>query len=128
MGKKRHLPEFRRSERFNRLIREEVSRLLQGEVRDPRISDVVITEVKTSEDLRHARVYYACREMEPEKREVVQTGLERASGFMRGKLGRNLHVRYSPKLTFHFDPSIEYGARIDGILQGLKSGERDEKS
>ena len=124
-GPRSKLPPGRRSERFNRLLREEISRLLAREIRDPRISEVSITDVSTSEDLRHADIFYACREQSEEQRAEIQKGLERACGFLRGRLGRNLHIRKAPDIRFKLDGSIDYGAHIDTLLNTLNLEDED---
>ena len=101
-----------RIERVNSLIRQEISHLLQRQVKDPRLSNfIAVTGVATSADLKHARVFVSHIGGTEEKDTTLST-LSAASGFFRRELARNLKLRYTPVLTFQWDDSIERGARI----------------
>ena len=101
-----------RIERINNLIRQEISELLQRQVKDPRLgSFVVITEVSTSSDLRYARVFVSCIDSKEDKQEILSV-LASASGFFRNELGRRLRLRRIPELSFKWDDSIERGAHL----------------
>jgi len=126
MGKRQGLPAGRRSERFNRLLQQEVTSLLRKEIKDPRIGEISIVDVVTSDDLHHARIFYATMETDPEKREEIQLGLDKAVGFIRGRLSRALHIRYAPNLHFQFDRSIDYGSKIDSLLHDLTPEDGEE--
>ncbi|MDI6815020.1 MAG: 30S ribosome-binding factor RbfA [Dehalococcoidales bacterium] len=104
----------RRIERVNKLIRHEISQLLQRQVKDPRLGGfVVITEVSTSSDLRHTRVFVSRIGNKQEKQETL-SALAAASGFFRKELARRLDLRRIPELSFQWDDSIERG---DHLLQ-----------
>jgi ribosome-binding factor A len=107
----------RRTVRVNELLREEISTLLQREVKDPRVSQglVSITEVQVSPDLRHAVVYVSHLGNEVERKEVMQ-GLERSAHFLHRELMHRLTMRNVPELVFRFDPSIERGARRSSLI------------
>jgi ribosome-binding factor A len=105
-----------RLERVNHLIRREISELLQRQVKDPRLSHLLsITEVTTSADLRHAKVFVSCICNPEEKREILST-LEAASGFLHNELVRRIRLRRIPELNFIWDSSIEEGARIIELI------------
>jgi ribosome-binding factor A len=107
----------RRIQRVNELIREEISELLRREVNDPRISGLIsVTEVVTSPDLRHARVYVSTMGTDEEKKQVEE-GLAAASGFIRRLLGERISLRYVPELSFQRDDSIERGSRLLEIIK-----------
>ena len=112
--------DFKRTDRLSGLVQEEIARLLLKGIKDPRVRDVVITGVRVSPDLRHARVFFTLLG-ERNNREVVEKGLTRASGFIRRELGKQLDLKYVPELIFNFDRSIEYGRRIEEVLQELKN-------
>ncbi len=101
------------------MIKEEVGELLQREVSDPRLAFATITDVETSADLREAHVYVAFLG-EPQKQNEGLEVLTKAAGFLRRQLGQRIHLRHVPNLTFHLDPSLERGRRIDRILQDLE--------
>lgn len=107
----------RRIARVNDLIRKEISELLMHDVRDPRLSGLLsITEVQTSADLRHARVYVSVMGSEEEKSQVEE-GLAAASGYLRRGLGERITLRYIPELHFQRDDSIERGSRLLGLIK-----------
>lgn len=107
----------RRRERVNDLIREEISELIRREVRDPRLSGFIsVTEVVTSADLKHAKVFVSIMGTEEEKRQV-EKGLAAASGFLRRGLGERLSLRYTPELSFQRDESIERGSRLLQLIK-----------
>ncbi|MFQ5988993.1 MAG: 30S ribosome-binding factor RbfA [Candidatus Methylomirabilales bacterium] len=109
-----------RTARVGDLLKEELSNLLLRNVRDPRIGFVTITEVRVSPDLRHARVYFVTHEGGEEQQRTLE-GLESARGYLRGELGRRLHLRYVPDLTFSVDETLEHGFRIREILKSLET-------
>ena len=101
-----------RIERINNLIRQEISELLQRQIKDPRLgSFVAVTEVATSPDLKHARIFVSCISSEEEKQEILNA-LAAASGFLRNELTKRLRLRRIPELSFQWDDSIERGARL----------------
>jgi ribosome-binding factor A len=112
---------YKRSERLGELILEEISELMRREIKDPRIGFVTFTRVELSEDLRHAKVFVSSIGAEPEKARALQ-GLVSATGFIRRHLGRALHLRYTPEISFLLDDSLEHGAKIAQILRQLHAG------
>ena len=106
----------RRSERTGKLIQREISVLLEREVSDPRLIRLVsVTEVTLSPDLRHAKVYVSTMGSETNKEDML-AGLHNASGFLRKELASRLKLRYTPHLSFHYDDSIERGARLTELI------------
>jgi len=110
--------QYKRSDRVGELIKEEISRMLIHDLKDPRIGFTTLTRVILSNDLRQAKVYISIMGGVSEK-EATFKGLSSAKGFIRGELGRRLNLRYVPDLTFKLDPSLEYGARINQLLNKL---------
>ncbi len=115
-----------RIERVNHLIRQEISDLLMREIKDPRLRGLVsITDVKTSSDLKYAKVYFSCLCNNNEKKEILST-LIAASGFFHNELSKRIRLRHTPKLDFRWDDSIEKGSRILGLIDRvIKKGESD---
>jgi ribosome-binding factor A len=109
----------RRIDRLGDLIKEEISNLLIKQVRDPRIGMLTITDVEVSRDMRTAKVFYTVGGDTNARREA-QRGLESAVGFIRSAVAHNLTIRRMPELTFVFDTSLDYGQKIDRILEELK--------
>lgn len=105
----------RRQRRVAEQIHRELSMLLMRKVRDPRLEEVTITEVRITPDLLIARVFFSVRGEEEERREAL-AGLESAVGFLRTQLGARIRLRSVPELTFELDESAEYGRRIEELL------------
>ena len=104
-----------RSEKVEQFIKEELSQIIQREVRDPRIGFVSITGVEVSVDLRHARVFVSVLG-DAEAKEATMGGLRSALGYIRRELGGRLRMRYTPNIAFKLDESIERGARVNKLL------------
>lgn len=116
----------RRTERINNLIRQEICDLLQRQIKDPRLSSFIsVTKVVTSPDLRHAKVLVSVFGDEIQKEAVLQ-GFRAASGFFRRELARRLTLRRIPELSFYADDSIERGARVLNIIDGLAKVSQDK--
>lgn len=113
----------RRIARVNDLIRKEISELLMREIRDPRLGGLLsVTEVDTSPDLRHAKVFVSVMGSEEEKRRVEE-GLAAASGFLRRSLGERLSLRHIPQLDFQRDESIERGSHLLELIKEVAPGD-----
>lgn len=115
--------EFSRGRRIADLIQRELSGLLRTEVQDPRIGMVTINEVKVSRDLAFADVYVTMLGQDDHDAAIV--ALENAAGFLRSQLAKVLKTRVTPRLRFHYDDSIENGARISRAISDAI--ERDRK-
>ena len=101
---------------INKLIRRELSELIQRELKDPRIDEfVIVTDVETSKDLRHARVFISHIGNEEQRQEILQV-LQSAAGFLRKELNNNLRLRRIPELHFCQDNSIERGTHILNLI------------
>ncbi len=110
-----------RIERVNSLIRQEISQLLQRQVKDPRLGNfIAVTEVSTSPDLKYARVFVSRIGSEEEKQETL-SALASASGFFRRELARRLKLRYTPVLSFQWDDSIERGDHLLQLINEITS-------
>ena len=105
-----------RAERVNELIRRELVLLLSKETKDPRLQEVVITDVKVSRDLTSAKVFFSVDES---SQKTVTTLLNKASGFFRSSLSRVLDLRHTPALSFIYDTAPNTGARMDDLLSKL---------
>ena len=108
-----------RQERVARLLREEISRIIEREIKDPRIGMVSITDVEVTPDLRQACVFASVYGSEDQARDSIEV-LDRAVRFIRGELGKALRLRYVPELEFRLDPSLAHGARIVQLLEQVK--------
>ncbi len=117
----------RRVERVAALIRRETSELLLNGIRDERVHQgmVSITDVEVSGDLQHCKIFVSIYG-EEEQRQQVLDGLQSASGYLRGELGRRLQMRRSPEVVFQLDRGIEKGTSVLHLLNRLEE-ERDER-
>jgi ribosome-binding factor A len=111
---------YSRVARVGDLIMEEVSRMiLKGEIKDPRVSSVVITGVKVTKDMGVARLFFTT--MTPEQnREEAMRGLRSAKGFIRKELSKRLRMKKVPDVAFEIDTSLEVGYRVDELLRKVK--------
>ena len=105
-------------QRTNEDIHRVLSSLLRN-IKDPRVKQgmISITAVDTTGDLRYTKVYLSVLGLESEKE--FMKGLKSASGYLRRELGGALSLRYTPEIIFELDKSIEHGAHIKAILNGL---------
>ena len=104
-----------RMRRVNEAIRQVLTDALAGELKDPRVGFVTVTDVDTSPDLRHARVYVSVLGA-PAEREATMDGLRSAHGFLQGRIGDELHLKHTPELRFLYDDTAERAARLETLL------------
>jgi ribosome-binding factor A len=109
------MPGSRRPERLAGQIKEEVSLIIAGEVEDPRVGFVTVTDVKLSADLRHAKIYVSVVGTEDEVKGSL-AALKHANGFIRHQLGAVLRMRHIPELHFAYDDTEVRAARIEELL------------
>jgi ribosome-binding factor A len=110
----------KRLERVNQLIKEEISAVLQRQIKDPRLGFATVTEVDTTADLKLARVYVSV--LGPEEQWTKSfKALESARGFVWNWLRKHLDLRVTPQLAFRPDRSMEHAAHIQSLLAGLSS-------
>ena len=101
-----------RIERVNTLLRREISDLIHQELRDPRLTEfIAVTEVSTSADLKHAKVFVSSMSGRQEEQKILGV-LNSAGGFIRTALANKVRLRYTPELHFIWDDSIEHGDKI----------------
>lgn len=105
-------------ERYNSQFAREISYILQTEVQDQNIKFVTVTGCEITNDLSFAKVYVTV--FDKEKKDVTMESLERAKSFIRGELSKRIEIRHTPELRFVFDESIEYGNRIEKVLEKIK--------
>lgn len=117
------MPRYRRTDRLNEQLRQEISILVRDAVRDPRVGLATVTAVETSPELDHAKVYITTLGDDEEKAEII-AGLRSASPFIRGQLGRRLHIRRVPELHFEIDRMLEEANRIESLLREALPDER----
>ena len=113
-----------RQGRINDEFQKEVAMILR-DVKDPRVSGafISVTAAEVTPDLKFAKVYYSA--LMGDKKEV-RRGLQSSAGFIRGQIAKRMNLRITPEITFVEDGSIEYGAKISKILEGITITDPDE--
>lgn len=107
-----------KQDRMAERIRGILSTLLLREVSDPRLQGVTITEVRLDSELMFADVYVNALGDEARQAEVLD-GLRRANGFLRRETGKRVRLRNTPELHFHWDKTLDYGERINQMIDSL---------
>ncbi|MEM8547925.1 MAG: 30S ribosome-binding factor RbfA [Pseudomonadota bacterium] len=119
------MPEtFSRQARLGGQIQRVLNELLRFESKDPRLDGVSVTTVDLSRDLSVARVYVSTLDPAADPAPVMD-GLQRAGGFLRGRLGKEINVRHVPELRFQHDDSA---ARAEHLSQLMASASADQAS
>lgn len=110
----------RRLDKLAEEIRREISAILTGEVKDPRLSMVSVTRIEVSNDLGSARILVSVLGDEKKQEQAMQA-LEKARGFVRSELSNRIRLRHSPEISFKLDKSIEHGIRISTIISEMNN-------
>jgi ribosome-binding factor A len=111
---------FARSDRVGGQIQKILSEILLKKVKDPRLKNASITDVKLSRDLRIARIYFVTSGNKKNIEEALE-GFKSATGYVKRTVARQLGLRYMPDLKFFYDESFDYGSHIDNVLKALKA-------
>jgi ribosome-binding factor A len=104
--------------RVDEAIRQVLGDAVAGELKDPRVGFVTVTDVRTSADLRHARVYVSVLG-DPEQRDATMAGLRSAHGFLQGKIAAELHLKRTPTLELHYDDTTDRALRVDALIDEI---------
>ncbi|MBK7135268.1 MAG: 30S ribosome-binding factor RbfA [Rhodocyclales bacterium] len=115
--------EFSRSSRVAEQVQRELAELIRLELKDPRVGLVTLTGVELTPDYAHAKVFYTTL-ADPSARQDIDTGLRRASGFLRRELGRRIRIHTLPELHFVFDESVERGDRLSRLIDEAVASDR----
>lgn len=113
-----------RASRVAEEIKREIAQMLREEIKDPRVGFITLTDVDVTNDLRYAKIFLSVYGSSEEKEQTMGV-LQKAQGYIRSELGKRLRLRYTPELTFKFDESIQYGAKIMELLETVKKDEKD---
>lgn len=121
--------EFKRTDRVADQIQRDLSKLIQREIRDPRLGMVTVSYVKVSKDLGYADIYVTVMPIGEQAEESVipqsLAVLSNAAGFLRKELSRGIKLRVMPQLRFHFDESVDRGRRLHSLIE--QAFQREEK-
>ena len=119
--------EFSRNQRLGNQVLRTLNELLRFETKDPRLKMVSLNSVDLSRDLSVARIHFSMLDPDGDPA-PVQEGLERASGFLRSRLGREIKIRHVPELRFSHDDSAAEAQRISNLIDAaLDSEPKNEK-
>jgi ribosome-binding factor A len=103
--------------RVDEAIRQVIGEAVAGDLKDPRVGFITVTDVRTSADLSHARVYVSVLG-EQEQREASMEGLRSAHGYLQGRVASELHLKRTPTLEFAYDDTLDRALRVDALLEG----------
>lgn len=108
-----------RLNRINEELRKELSSILAYDLKNPNITGMLsVTKVKITPDFKYAKVYVSI--LNSKDVDKTMAGLKESAGFIRSRIAKEINLRITPELVFEIDDSLEYGARIDSILNDLK--------
>ncbi|MFA4842535.1 MAG: 30S ribosome-binding factor RbfA [Candidatus Omnitrophota bacterium] len=108
-----------RPDKVAEAIKKEVSLIIHDELKDPRLGFVTVTDVKVTQDLREAKIFFSVLGSE-EERKKTKEALNSGLGFIRRLVGQRIQLRFVPAISFADDRSGEYGVRIEEILSQIK--------
>lgn len=114
-----------RMERVQELMKQEISKIILEDVKDPRIGFVTVTRVHVTNDLRLARVFVSLLGSDEQMADCWR-GLNRSLGFIRREVGRRVRLRYTPELSLEIDDSMAYSAHIQELLLGIQREETEK--
>lgn len=106
-----------KTDRIGSNLVKEISYILATEIKDHDIKFVTITDCKVTNDLSFAKVYYTVLDQKHQKE--TAKALKNASGYIRHLLHDRVDIRYIPELNFIYDESIEYGKKIENIIEDI---------
>ena len=108
-----------RLNRINEELKKEISNIISFELKNPNVTGLIsVTKAKITPDLKYAKIYVSILNSKNLKK--TMEGLKESSGFIRSQVAKNINLRITPELIFELDDSLEYGAKIDSILNELK--------
>lgn len=104
-----------RIEKLQELIKQEMSKMLLTDLKDPRIGFVTVTDVEMTGDLREAKIYVSIMGNAEQVKSSLE-GLSSALGFIRREIGQRVRLRFTPEISFALDTSLDYGDHIQKLL------------
>jgi ribosome-binding factor A len=113
-----------RMRRVDEAIRQVIGDAVAGDLKDPRVGFVTVTDVRTSADLRHARVYVSVlgddgAASAPEQRDASLEGLRSAHGFLQGRIAAELRLKRTPTLEFLYDDTTDRALRVEALIEEI---------
>ncbi len=105
-------------DRLNNMFVEEISKIIHEEIKDKNIGFVTVTDARITNDLSFAKIYVTTLN---ENRDKVLSALNKASSFIRTLLCDRVNIRKMPEIHFVYDESIEYGKKIEDIIERINN-------
>ena len=112
-----------RIEKLQELIKQEMSKMLLREIKDPRIGFVTVTDVEMTGDLREAKIFVSIMGDDAKVQESLK-GLNSALGFIRREIGKRIKIRFTPEISFELDTSLDYSEHIQKILLDIEKEQK----
>jgi ribosome-binding factor A len=112
--------------RVQEALRQEISKIVHSEMKDPRIGFITITKVDLTKDLRYARIYFSILGEDKDKKLALR-GLNNAKGYIKGLLADRIKLRFMPEIAFAIDESLGHAKHIYDILDQIKKERIDGK-
>ena len=114
---------FKRTDRVSAQLRRELGTLVHAAARENALPSVSVSDVEVTRDMAHAKVFIVA--LQPERSGEVVKGLKELAPELRYQLAQGLEMRHVPELHFHYDDSVDRGARIERLLRDAPDGGRD---
>ena len=119
------MPAYDRIDRISEEVHKAIDKIIRDEVNDPRVGGTwSIVRCEVTRDLRYAKVRISV--LEEDRRKDMMAALNRAAGFIRRELGREVDLRYVPEILFELDTNMEYAAKINKLLKDSRNNAADE--
>lgn len=125
MSRHRRPQGFQRTDRIADQMQRELSRLLQFEMKDPRVHLATVQDVRVSRDLSFADVYFTLLGQGKDEGLVAEEVLQNAAGFFRSELAKTLNTRTTPKLRFHYDEIPEQASKLSVLIDKARATDTD---
>ncbi len=109
---------YKRSERVADLLRQEISEIIFRQIKDPRIGFITVTGVDVTKDLKFAKVFISV--LKKDETEQIINILNRAVHYIRGEVAKRIRIKFIPQIEFFEDRSLDYGEKIDTLLEQIK--------
>lgn len=114
--------------RINDEILMEVATILRGEMKDPRVSGVMVSvmRVDTTSDLKYCKIYISVLGTDKVKEDALE-GLKQSAGYIRRELAHRINLRSTPELKFLLDDSLDYSIKMEGLMKQVREGYGDNE-
>ncbi|MBF0578885.1 30S ribosome-binding factor RbfA [Erysipelotrichaceae bacterium RD49] len=116
-----------KQDRMDQILKKEISRILQFELKNPKLGFVTVTDVECTRDMSQAKVYVSFLGKQ-ERNDAGMKVLRASKGFIRSTLAKNIKARKMPDLIFVQDTSLEHGRKIDSIISNLPPAKEEPES